>query len=101
MEHLRLQLLEASEQRQLKRERFVAGYLVQCSSVMHEIVGLLPLDSTRGNVDRRAGWTTKLRLGPGSPPSSNRGSNQDNSNIRNGIGFKLLILIRLNLIKLK
>ena len=46
MEHLRLQLLEASEQRQLKRERFVAGYLVQCSSGMHEIVELLSLDST-------------------------------------------------------
>ena len=46
MEHLRLQLLEASEQRQLKRERFVAGYFVQCSSVMHEIVELLSLDST-------------------------------------------------------
>ena len=46
MEHLRLQLLEASEQRQLKRGRFVAGYLVQCSSGMHEIVVLLLLDST-------------------------------------------------------
>ena len=46
MEHLRLQLLEASEQRQLKRERSVAGYLVECSSGMHEIVELLPLDST-------------------------------------------------------
>ena len=46
MGHLRLQLLEASEQRQLKRERFVAGYLVQCSSVIHEIIELLSLDST-------------------------------------------------------
>ena len=46
MERLRLQLEEASEQRQLKRERFITGYLVQCSSVMHEIVKLLSLDST-------------------------------------------------------
>ena len=62
MEHLRLQLLEASEQRQLKRERFVAGYLVQCSSVMHEIVELLSLDSTWGNADQRARRTTKLSV---------------------------------------
>ena len=46
MEHLRLQLLEASDQRQLKSERSVAEYLVGCSSIMHEIVELLLLEST-------------------------------------------------------
>ena len=46
MERLRLQLLEASEQRQLKRARSVAEYLVGCNSGMHEIVELLLLDNT-------------------------------------------------------
>ena len=45
MEHLRLQLLEASEQRQPKRVRFVANYLGKCGSGMHEIGELLSLDN--------------------------------------------------------
>ena len=60
-EHLRLQLPKTSWQRELKRVRFVAAYLAECGSDMCEIGELLPLDSTRGNVDRGAGWKTKLK----------------------------------------
>ena len=62
MEHLRLQLPEARDKRQLKSERSVATYLAECTSDMREIGELLPLDSTRGNVDRGAGWKTKLNV---------------------------------------
>ena len=40
----------------------MAAYLAEYGSDMCEIGELLPLDSTRGNADWRAGWTTKLNV---------------------------------------